>query len=193
MRANETHPLTEPPATNAGAGSSTAAAPSLPALLKRQFLQCALVVGLAMVSYLVINHYVLQSVQVVGVSMDPTLKNDGYYLLNRCVYVWRDPQVAEIVVIKDPQDQSYAVKRIIAHEGDWVELKGGKVFVNGRQLNETYLPAGTPTFPMGREKELSVHCGKGEFFLLGDNRNNSADSRIYGPVPRQNILGAIIR
>ena len=64
--------------------------------------------------------------------------------------------------------------------------------MNGQQLFEPYLSPKTPTFPLGRQAELAVHCGKGEYFLLGDNRGNSADSRIYGPVPRQNILGAII-
>ena len=125
--------------------------------------------------------------------MAPTLKNSGYYLLNRCVYVWREPAVSEIVVIRDPQDQSYAVKRIIAREGDAVYLTGGRVYVNGRLLEEPYLSPGTPTFALDKQIELSVRCGKGEYFLLGDNRGNSSDSRIYGPVPRQNILGTIIR
>lgn len=164
-----------------------------PKPLRVQLFQCGIIAAVALASYLIISHYVLQSVQIVGVSMSPTLKHTGYYLLNRCVFLVRDPQPSDIVVIRDPLDQSYAVKRIIAREGDSVYLKGGRVYVNGRQLEEPYLSPGTPTFALAQQTELSVHCGKGEYFLLGDNRGNSTDSRVYGAVPRQNILGAIIR
>jgi signal peptidase I len=160
--------------------------------LRTQLVQCGIVVAVALASYVVINHFLLQSVQVVGVSMSPTLKNTGYYFLNRGVFLVREPQPADIVVIRDPLDQSYSVKRIIAREGDSVYLKGGRVYVNGQELVEPYLSPGTPTFALARQNELSLRCGKGEYFLLGDNRGNSTDSRIYGAVPRQNILGAII-
>lgn len=160
--------------------------------LRAQLVQCGVVAAVALASYLFISHFVLQSVQVVGVSMSPTLKNTGYYFLNRCVYLIREPKPSDIVVIRDPLDQSYSVKRIIAGEGDFVYLKGGHVYVNGRALVEPYLAAGMPTFTFARQQEMAVHCGKGEYFLLGDNRGNSTDSRVYGVVPRQNILGAII-
>ncbi len=160
--------------------------------LRNQVVQCGIVAVVALASYLIISHFVLQSVQVVGVSMAPTLKNTGYYFLNRCVYLVREPKPSDIVVIRDPLDESYSVKRIIAGEGDSVYLKGGHVYVNGRMLVEPYLSPGMPTFALAQQTELAVHCGKGEFFLLGDNRSNSTDSRVYGAVPRQNILGAII-
>ena len=156
-------------------------------------MQCLLVAVIALASYLFIRHFLLQSVQVVGVSMSPTLRNTDRYLLNLCVFRVREPQAREIVVIRDPLDQSYSVKRMIACEGDSVCMSGGHLYVNGRELDEPYLSPGVGTFAPVRRQELSWRCGKGEYFLLGDNRDNSADSRVYGTVPRQNILGAIIR
>jgi signal peptidase I len=159
--------------------------------LRRQLLQCGVVAVLALASYLLISHFILQSVQVVGFSMTPTLRNAGFYLLNRCVYLVRNPQPNDIVVIRDPADQSYSVKRIVAVGGDSVYLKDGRVYVNGRELAEPYLPANTPTFTYEHQTG-QFRCRQDEYFLLGDNRLNSTDSRAYGPVPRQNILGAII-
>ena len=161
--------------------------------LRTQIWQCAIVAVIALASYVFIRHFLLRSVQIVGVSMAPTLHNTDRYLLNLCVFRVREPQAREIVVIRDPLDQSYSVKRIIACEGDAVCLKGGHVYVNGRELSEPYLSPGVGTFAPIRQEELSWRCGKGEYFLLGDNRDNSADSRVYGTVPRQNILGAIVR
>jgi signal peptidase I len=160
--------------------------------LRRQLMQCGVVAVLALAGYLVISHFILQSVRVVGVSMAPTLENSGFYLLNRCVYLVRNPQPNDIVVIRDPLDQRYSVKRIIAGTGDSVYIKAGRVYVNGRELAEPYLPPNTPTFAYERQPEKIVRCRQNEYFLLGDNRENSADSRVYGPVARQNILGAVI-
>lgn len=161
--------------------------------LRAQIFQCLFVALVALGSYVFIRHYLLQSVEVVGVSMSPTLQNADRYLLNLCVYRVRSPQPSDIVVLRDPLDQSYAVKRIVACEGDDVSVKGGRLYVNGRQLNESYLPRGVRTFAPVRQEERSWRCGPGEYFVLGDNRDNSTDSRNYGAIPRQNILGAIIR
>ena len=160
--------------------------------LRRQLTQCGVVTVLALAGYLIISHFILQSVRVVGVSMTPTLKNSGFYLLNRCVYLVRNPQPNDIVVIRDPLDQSYSVKRIIAGNGDAVYLKAGRVYVNGRALTEPYLLPNMPTFTFEHQPETVFRCRQDEYFLLGDNRLNSTDSRAYGPVSRQNILGAVI-
>jgi signal peptidase I len=82
---------------------------------------------------------------------------------------------------------------VIAVEGETVALKNGHVYVNGRELKEPYLERGMQTYPNSGPKEAHYKCEKGQFFLLGDNRPNSVDSRIYGPVPRNCILGQIIQ
>jgi signal peptidase I len=163
-----------------------------PSLLK-QIGQCIVVAVLATVSYFLISRYVLQSVQVVGASMWPTLHDTDHYFLNRWIYGLREPRRGEIVVLKDPTDGSYCVKRVVALPGEAVALKNGRLFVNGKELNEPYLPYGVKTFTPEKVQDEKVDCGKNSYFVLGDNRNNSFDSRFYGPVSRQNILGVVMR
>jgi len=150
---------------------------------------CALAVG----SYFGVSHFLVQSVRVVGVSMVPTLQDSQSYLLNRWIYYTRGPKRGEVVVLRDPSDNGFSVKRVIATAGESVFLKDGNVYVNGRQLNEPYLSRDTFTDTGLRFRNELILCGTGQYFVLGDNRMNSIDSRVYGPVPRQNILGMIVR
>jgi signal peptidase I len=159
----------------------------------QQAFQAACVISLALASYFLISEYFLQSVKVVGLSMSPTLGDSERYLLNRWIYHFRDPARSDVVVIEDPADHGYSVKRVIAVEGDSVYFKDGHVYVNGRELKEPYLARNTQTYAMTAAKDSLFKCGKDQFFVLGDNRQNSVDSRTYGPVPRNYILGQIIQ
>jgi signal peptidase I len=158
----------------------------------QQVCQSLLVAAMALVSYFIASHFLLQSVTVVGGSMSPTLQDTQRYLLNRWIFLCRAPRHNDVVVLRDLIDNSYAVKRIVGEPGDTIYLKAGKLYLNGKQLEEPYLPAGMPTFTSSQFNEQLFRCGKDEYFVLGDNRMNSADSRTYGPVPRGNLLGLII-
>ena len=177
---------TEPPPL---AGSDKPRARRRPAL--RQVQQCLVVAALAVGCYFLISRFFVQTVRVVGSSMAPTLGEAESYLLNRWVYHVRAPRRSDVVVIRDPSDNGYSVKRIIGVSGDTVCLKDGAVYLNGQLLAEPYLVQGTPTLP-GSTKTLTVRCPLGYYYLLGDNRMNSVDSRNYGLVPRANILGLVV-
>jgi signal peptidase I len=137
------------------------------------------------------QRHVLQTVQIQGVSMAPTLPDAQCYLLNRVAYLLHDPQPTDIVVLRDPETNGYAIKRIIAKPGDAVFVQGGKLFVNGQRISEPYLEPGIKTYPDSKYHAQMWICGNNQYFVLGDNRYNSADSRLYGPVSRQNILGMV--
>lgn len=151
----------------------------------------ATIIALSSLSCLLISHFGVQSVQVVGDSMYPTLINSGHYWLDRYSYLVSEPRQDDIVAVRDPQDNSLLVKRIIAVPGQSVCLINGKVYVDGQLLNEPYLLPGTPTYAYDRNGNEFISFGD-KYFVMGDNRNISLDSRIFGAVPRQDILGKLI-
>jgi signal peptidase I len=159
----------------------------------KQLGHCLCAAAVAWVSFLLVSHFIVEGITVDGWSMAPTLLNADHYLLNRWVYHFRAPKSKEIVVIRDPDTHGLAVKRVVAGAGDLVYLKNGAVYVNGHRLEEHYLLPGTPTFPLVNASTQLFRCGPDAYFVLGDNRTNSVDSRSYGPVLRRSILGMIIR
>ncbi len=186
-------PDNEPIATSTALVSETAQIQTPTLSIPRCIGQALLITILAVGSYLFVSHFLVQSVRVVGLSMAPTLADSQVYLLNRWVFHLRAPRPTEVVVIRDPTDGSLSVKRVVAVGGDSVQVKEGCIFLNGKKLQESYLPTGTPTFPLPLVQEQSFKCGADQYFVLGDNRNLSLDSRVYGPISRHNILGLVIR
>lgn len=169
-----------------------AAVAKTPPTLGRQLVHCFCAAIIAVGSYFMASHYLFQKVVVEGNSMKPTLHDSDAFMLNRVEFLFRKPQSGDIVVIRDPEVGGLSIKRVVAVEGQSVELSGGQVYVDGFRLPEGYLPRGTMTFSYHQSDHERFKCGNDQYFLLGDNRGESADSRIYGPVPRQNILGVVV-
>ena len=147
---------------------------------------------LSILAYFSISRFVVTPVIIQGRSMMPTLNDGECYVLNRWIYQVQSPERGDVVVLVDPGHSDLAVKRIIAKPGDWLNLKENGVYLNGHRLQEAYLSKDTHTrTPDAQEKW--VQLGAGEYFVMGDNRDNSEDSRFYGRITRTAILGQIRR
>lgn len=143
-------------------------------------------------TYGVINRYIITSVIVQGRSMTPTLEDGERYLLNRWTYTYRAPERGDVIVLRDPGYRDLAIKRIVGIPGDSIQLKRGAVLINGKPFVEAYLASGTRTYAPDMQEQL-VMLGEDQYFVLGDNRGVSEDSRFYGPIHRERIVGCITR
>jgi signal peptidase I len=147
---------------------------------------------LSIPAYFIASRYVVTAVVVQGRSMMPTLKDGERYYLNRWRYLFVAPNRGDIVVIRDPGHSDLAVKRIVAQPYDWINLRNGNIYINGRRLDESYLAKDTRTDAPDL-KEKWIQLGADQYYVMGDNRSNSEDSRFYGRVTRKNILGHLIK
>ncbi len=150
----------------------------------------ALVFGLSVASYFFFSRFVYTTVEVRGLSMYPNLVPGDRFVLNLWWYALRDPHRGDLVVLRDPVHGDFAVKRVIGLPREQVQMRKHIAYVDGQRLVEPYLPASAlASEDAMMERGLVVPSGC--YFVLGDNRVNSEDSRRYGAVPRQNILGTI--
>ncbi|PIR72149.1 MAG: signal peptidase I [Candidatus Nealsonbacteria bacterium CG10_big_fil_rev_8_21_14_0_10_36_24] len=154
--------------------------------------EIAKIVIIAIVIVVPIRYFLFQPFFVRGQSMDPNFENGDYLLVDEITYRFKEPQRGEVIVFKSPLDSSQRfIKRIIGLPGEIVEIKDGRVIVyndKGQQvLNELdYLP----NFSTGGDLKISL--GENEYFVLGDNRPFSYDSRRFGPVLKESIIGRVI-
>jgi signal peptidase I len=151
----------------------------------------AAVVVFGTLSYLLVSNFIFQCLTVSGSSMYPTLMDKGIYWLSPGAYSKHAPQRTDIIAMKDPQDGELIVKRIIALPGESIYLNHGAVYVNGQLLHEAYLRNKTPTYAYEKNESEFLVVGKDKYFVMGDNRNNSCDSRTFGAIPRKSILGKV--
>jgi len=144
------------------------------------------------ITCLFIQHFVFTTVLVQGKSMMPTLKPGDGCLVNCWLPRFRGYHRNDIVVIRDPAKVELMAKRIIALAGDRVQLRGGRVYVNGQLSTESYLDPGTQTYSRQlRDRVITV--GANSYFVMGDNRAESEDSRFFGDIDRGDLVGLISR
>ncbi|MEK9154800.1 MAG: signal peptidase I [Patescibacteria group bacterium] len=148
----------------------------------------------AVAAVLVIRYFLVQPFLVSGASMEPNFKNGDYLLIDEISYRLKEPERGEVIVFHYPNDKSfYYIKRIIGLPGETVEIKDGKITIlnseysKGFTLSEEYLPMGGIT-SSGKERFV---LNESEYFVLGDNRNFSFDSRGWGSLKESEIIGLV--
>jgi signal peptidase I len=146
------------------------------------------VVALAVALYLITNAAV-QNIHVLGASMENTLRDNDFLVASKISYHLHDPQRGDIIVFKPSNDASDDyIKRIIAVPGDHLRIIHARVLINGRRLEEDYLPepwTWTDTWNQGNEEVVPPNS----YFVMGDNRNHSTDSRFLGYQKKDKFLG----
>lgn len=146
---------------------------------------------LALAIFLIVYLFLFQPHQVRGESMLPNFANNEFLLTDKLSYRFGTPKRADVIVFAAPPTpgEDY-IKRIVGLPGQAVQLKDGALYIDGQQIAENYLLPATRTeggtfLPEGKTFRLE----QDEYFVLGDNRNNSSDSRRWGPVKKKKIVG----
>lgn len=155
----------------------------------QEILQMSVYLLIVLCLMFLLIHYVGQRTKVSGDSMRPTLHDADNLIVDKLSYRISDPQRFDIIVFKYDKDKTYYIKRIIGLPGERVRIDhAGTIYINGEVLEENY-GAEKMLFPGCAEKEITL--GIDEYFVLGDNRNNSSDSRdpIVGNIKRKSIIG----
>ena len=139
-----------------------------------------------------IRYFLVQPFYVKGASMEPNFYDSEYLIIDELTYRFRQPERGEIVVFRYPRDPSqFFIKRVIGLPGETVEVTDGKVIIyndvqpNGTVLQEEYI---SHIATQGKKK---ITLGDKEFFVMGDNRNESLDSRSFGPINDTAIVGRV--
>jgi signal peptidase I len=148
---------------------------------------------LTLIIFLVIQNFVAQPYRVQQQSMENTLQPDQYVLVDKLTPHFDDYKRGDIIVFNPPaayaqSDGTPFIKRIIGVGGDTVSIHDDNVFINGIQLNEPYLYEGQPTTTSPGSLSTWV-IPDGDLFVMGDHRQDSSDSRVFGPVPKSNVIG----
>jgi len=154
------------------------------------------VVVISLAIIIPIRYFLIQPFYVNGASMEPNFHDHEYLIIDEISYRFKTPQRGDIVVFRYPRNpQEYFIKRIIGLPGEKIQIKDGEVkliskdFINGIILEEPYLLSGTKTYSLNEEL---VELEDGEYFVLGDNRNSSKDSRSFGSVDKSFIIGRVL-
>ncbi len=152
------------------------------------------IVLLALIIVLPIRYFIFQPFLVKGQSMEPNFQDNNYLVIDELSFRFRQPERGEVIVFRYPYNPSQRyIKRIIGLPGETVEIKDQQIKIlnpAGKQVildENIYLPPDTQTLG-----QAFMTLGSNEYFVLGDNRQASSDSRAWGVLPRQNIIGRVL-
>ncbi len=155
----------------------------------KTFLEAFQIFIFALAIVIPIRYFLFQPFFVSGASMEPNFESGEYLLIDEISYRFREPQRGEVIVFKYPNDPSTLfIKRIIGLPGETVEIRDGKVIIYNLQLPEGKILE-EPYIKEETQGNIKISLKKNEYFVLGDNRSHSSDSRSWGPVSRENIIG----
>jgi signal peptidase I len=175
----EPPPPPSPPKPRRGGGSSS-----------RAIIEWVVIIVAALTVAIVVKTFLIQAFFIPSGSMEPTLKPGDRVLVNKLSYKLHDVHRGDIVVFKRPPSEADdptikdLIKRVIGLPGDRIEGRAGVVYINGQPLKEPYLPGGTTTSSLQLQTVPA-----GQYFVMGDNRGNSKDSRFIGTIPKNLIVG----
>lgn len=149
-----------------------------------EYLDSIIIAG---ITALILIHFVVRTFYIPSTSMVPTLVKRDYIMVNEFIYRFKPPARKDIVVFHPPPEANAGgkdfIKRVVAVENDEVEVKEGKLYINGEPQEEPFINE-PPEYQMEKKK-----VPPGNLFVMGDNRNNSDDSHVWGFLPRENVVG----
>lgn len=144
------------------------------------------VVLISLAIILPVRMFLVQPFYVEGASMEPNFYDKEYLIIDELSYRFHDPIRGEVVVFRNPDNnKQYYIKRIIGLPGETVEIINGKVSINGQELNEAYIDN------LSGQSFSQLTLGQDEYFVLGDNRPVSRDSRVFQALPKKLIIGRV--
>jgi signal peptidase I len=179
------HSMQDDPQLGSPVPPEKASLPPLRRELRSWTRDLAVALGLA----IVIMIFLYQPVKVEGTSMNPLLSDQERIFINKFIYRFEPIERGDVIVFWYPLDRSKSfIKRVVALPGEMIEIRAGNVYVNGRELPDQYVPAGY----LDGSNYAARRIPPGEYFVMGDHRDSSNDSRVFGSVPRQYIYGKAV-
>jgi signal peptidase I len=167
--------------------------------LRRTLAETAVIIVVAVLLAGLVRTFAFQTFWVPSASMTPTLGVYDRILVQKAFFTWHDVREGDIVVFSHPPldqcpgpQEGDLVKRVIALPGQTIYSSGNSIYVNGRLLAEPYLPSYDPLGPPIASSRHPYRVPPGEFYLLGDNRSDSCDSRYWGPIEGSTIIGKVV-
>jgi signal peptidase I len=195
----ETGPAgTDPVGTGPAEAAPAATSPPRRRRWRRPLIETVVTILVAVLLAGLARAFVFQAFWIPSASMVPTLSVHDRVLVQKAFFNWHDVREGDIVVFRQPPldqcggPEGDLVKRVIALPGQTIYSSGNSIYVNGRPLAEPYLPSYDPLGPPVASSQHPYRVPPGEFYMMGDNRSDSCDSRYWGPIKGSSIVGKVV-